>query len=64
MGSRKYYFYTKYVTNNYCLVTLHCPKTPFILVGTKTDLRNDADIINRLGAKHQKPITYEEGNII
>jgi len=39
----------------------YCPKTPFILVGTKTDLRNDPQEIEKLAKKKQKPITTEEG---
>jgi len=35
-------------------ITHHCQKTPFLLVGTQIDLRDD-------GATVEKPITYEEG---
>lgn len=40
----------------------YCPKTPFILVGTKIDLRNNKDEIEKLLKKKEKPITYEEGS--
>ncbi|KAK7161071.1 hypothetical protein R3I94_003907 [Phoxinus phoxinus] len=39
----------------------HCPNTPFILVGTKLDLRDDKDTIERLGKMKMTPITYTEG---
>lgn len=42
-------------------VSHHCPKAPFIIIGTKLDKREDPSIIKELAAKNQKPITYEEG---
>ena len=39
----------------------YCPKTPFILVGTKVDLRNDIAEIEKLAKKKQRPVTREEG---
>eukprot|EP01120_Amphizonella_sp_Union-15-10_P005690 TRINITY_DN171_c0_g1_i2.p1 TRINITY_DN171_c0_g1~~TRINITY_DN171_c0_g1_i2.p1 ORF type:complete len:218 (+),score=46.87 TRINITY_DN171_c0_g1_i2:1-654(+) len=42
-------------------VTHHCPNAPLILVGTKLDLRDDQETINKLAAKKQAPITYEQG---
>eukprot|EP01130_Rhizamoeba_saxonica_P011636 TRINITY_DN4839_c0_g1_i1.p1 TRINITY_DN4839_c0_g1~~TRINITY_DN4839_c0_g1_i1.p1 ORF type:complete len:198 (-),score=57.82 TRINITY_DN4839_c0_g1_i1:64-657(-) len=42
-------------------VTHHCPNTPIILVGTKVDLREDQNTIDKLSAKKQAPITYENG---
>jgi len=38
-----------------------CPGTPFILVGTKIDLRDDPVVIERLSNKKLKPITEYEG---
>ena len=38
----------------------YCPYTPFILVGTKIDLRNNRDEIEKLAKKKEKPVTYEE----
>jgi Ras-related C3 botulinum toxin substrate 1 len=38
----------------------HCPGTPFLVVGTKTDLRGDADTIARIAEKGLKPITDEQ----
>lgn len=32
-------------------ITHHCPSVPFLLVGLKTDLREDADTIERLKSK-------------
>lgn len=43
-------------------ITHHMPGTPWILVGTKTDLRDDPNIIAQMHAKHQRgPIEYAEG---
>eukprot|EP01130_Rhizamoeba_saxonica_P011637 TRINITY_DN4839_c0_g1_i2.p1 TRINITY_DN4839_c0_g1~~TRINITY_DN4839_c0_g1_i2.p1 ORF type:complete len:198 (-),score=47.42 TRINITY_DN4839_c0_g1_i2:287-880(-) len=42
-------------------VTHHCPNTPIILVGTKVDLREDQNTIDKLSAKKQAPVTYENG---
>ena len=42
-------------------VTHFCPTTPYILVGTKTDLRSDPQTIENLHKKQQKPITTAEG---
>ena len=40
-------------------ITHHCPKTPFLLVGTQVDLRDDAGTIEKLIKNKQKPITVE-----
>jgi Ras-related C3 botulinum toxin substrate 1 len=42
-------------------VSHHCPNTPIILVGTKLDLRDDRETIERLREKGLAPITYEQG---
>ena len=42
-------------------LTHHCPGVPVVLVGTKTDLRNDPDTLERLKGKRQEPISREEG---
>lgn len=41
-------------------ITHHCPKTPFLLVGTQVDLRDDATTIEKLAKNRQKPITVEQ----
>ena len=38
----------------------HCPNTPIILVGTKLDLREDKDTIEKLKEKKLAPITYPQ----
>jgi GTPase SAR1 family protein len=38
-----------------------CPGTPFILVGTKIDLRNDPEVIKKLAEKQKAPISIKEG---
>lgn len=42
-------------------VSHHCPNTPIILVGTKLDLREDRETIERLKEKGLTPITFEQG---
>ena len=39
----------------------HAPGVPFILVGTKLDLRQDSETIKKLAEKRQQPITFEQG---
>ncbi|XP_049851633.1 ras-related C3 botulinum toxin substrate 1-like [Schistocerca gregaria] len=39
----------------------HCPDTPYVLVGTKCDLRDDANILRHLSEKGEKPISHENG---
>ncbi|KAH3766952.1 Rac1A protein [Pelomyxa schiedti] len=41
-------------------ISHHCPKTPCLLVGTKTDLRDDREARERAKIK-ATPITYEQG---
>uniref|UniRef100_A0A5F4VVQ0 Cell division control protein 42 homolog n=1 Tax=Callithrix jacchus TaxID=9483 RepID=A0A5F4VVQ0_CALJA len=40
-------------------ITHHCPKTPFLLVGTQIDLRDDPSTIEKLAKNKQKPISPE-----
>ncbi|CCG21024.1 Rac1 G-protein [Candida orthopsilosis Co 90-125] len=41
----------------------HCPKDVLVLlIGTKTDLRDDPHALDELSAKGVKPITEEQGN--
>jgi len=39
----------------------HAPEVPFILVGTKLDLRNNQDAIKQLEAKRQVPVSKAQG---
>ena len=41
-------------------VSHHCPNTPIILVGTKLDLREDRETIERLREKGLAPISFEQ----
>ena len=43
-------------------ITHHCPKTPFLLVGTQVDLRDDAGTIEKLSKNKQKAITPDMGD--
>lgn len=40
----------------------HNPSTPFMLVGTKIDLRQDGETLQQLTSNHLSPITYDQGN--
>jgi Ras-related C3 botulinum toxin substrate 1 len=42
-------------------VSHYCPNAPIILVGTKVDLREDADTLERLASKRLVPVTFEHG---
>jgi len=42
-------------------ISHHCPYTPFILVGTQIDLRDDPTSVAKLAKMKQKPITTEQG---
>ncbi len=39
----------------------HCPNVPFLLAGTKLDMRDDPTTIANLKARNQAPITYQQG---
>ena len=45
-------------------ITHHCPTVPIVLVGTKIDLRSDADSISRLSARGGGPISIEQGEAL
>uniref|UniRef100_A0A915JLR8 Uncharacterized protein n=1 Tax=Romanomermis culicivorax TaxID=13658 RepID=A0A915JLR8_ROMCU len=42
-------------------VSHHCRNTPIILVGTKSDLRDDKDTIERMKQRHISPIAFAQG---
>lgn len=42
----------------------HCPNTPIILVGTKLDLREDKETIEKLKERKTAPITYPQGLVM
>lgn len=42
-------------------LSYHCPNTPIILVGTKLDIRDSKDIIEKLKEKGLAPINYRQG---
>ena len=39
----------------------HCPNTPVVLVGTKSDLRDDQKALKSLSAKGKCPVSIERG---
>ena len=40
----------------------HCPTTPYLLVGTQCDLRDDSVMIEQLARNKQRPVTKQEGD--
>ena len=42
-------------------ITHHCPRTPFLLVGTQVDLREDATTVEKLAKNRQRPIVQDMG---
>ena len=42
-------------------ISHHCPNTPVILVGTKLDLRDDKETIEKLKQRRVAPISYSQG---
>ena len=43
-------------------VRLHCQNVPIVLVGTKVDLRDNIETIEKLSEKRSEPITYPQGS--
>ncbi|XP_034563835.1 rho-related GTP-binding protein RhoG-like [Notolabrus celidotus] len=39
----------------------HCPEVPILLVGTKSDLRNDQEVFEKLKGQNQRTVTREQG---
>ena len=54
----KFLFYWQWVPE----ITHHKAGTPFLLVGTQMDLRNDQQTIQKLAKNKQRPITTEQGD--
>ncbi|XP_036420444.1 rho-related GTP-binding protein RhoG-like [Colossoma macropomum] len=42
-------------------VSQHCREVPFLLVGTKKDLRGDREILKKLKEKNLTPVTKQQG---
>jgi Ras-related C3 botulinum toxin substrate 1 len=42
-------------------VSHHCPNVPILLVGTKLDLREDKEHVQRLNEKTLSPVTFKDG---
>ncbi|KAG2212363.1 hypothetical protein INT47_001724 [Mucor saturninus] len=51
-------------TKWYPEISHHAPNIPIILVGTKLDLREDRDTIERLREKRMAPISYAQGLVM
>ncbi|KIH61501.1 Ras family protein, partial [Ancylostoma duodenale] len=52
------------VNFRYPEVSHHCPTTPIILVGTKADLREDRETIERLRERRLTPISQTQGLVM
>jgi len=39
-----------------------CPDVPYLLIGTKLDVRNDATVLEKLRGANQQPITTQKGD--
>ncbi|KAJ8100022.1 P-loop containing nucleoside triphosphate hydrolase protein [Lipomyces tetrasporus] len=48
-------------TKWYPEISHHAPNTPVILVGTKLDLRENKEVVDKLREKRMAPITYPQG---
>ncbi|XP_005933832.1 cdc42 homolog [Haplochromis burtoni] len=42
-------------------IACHCPGTPFLLVGTKVDLRDDRYTLEMLGKENEQVVTFKDG---
>uniref|UniRef100_A0A3B4AKH8 Ras homolog family member V n=1 Tax=Periophthalmus magnuspinnatus TaxID=409849 RepID=A0A3B4AKH8_9GOBI len=42
-------------------INLNCPKAPILLVGTKSDLRNNKEVLEKLKEKHLSTINQQQG---
>ncbi len=45
-------------------ISHHCPEAAVLLVGTKIDLRDDREMIDKLREKGLKPVTRDEGEAL
>ncbi|XP_075888191.1 ras homolog family member Gb [Nelusetta ayraudi] len=45
-------------------VSHHCPGVPILLVGTKSDLRNDSDTQRKLKEQNQTPVSHHQGTAL
>uniref|UniRef100_A0A674AEV2 Cell division control protein 42 homolog n=1 Tax=Salmo trutta TaxID=8032 RepID=A0A674AEV2_SALTR len=43
-------------------ISHHCPRTPFLLVGTQMDLRDDSNTVEKLAKNKQRPLAPESGD--
>lgn len=42
-------------------ISHHCPRTPFLLVGTQVDLRDDGNTLEKLAKNKQRALTSDSG---
>ena len=48
-------------TKWYPEITYHAPNVPYLVVGTKTDLRDDKETVSRLAERKLQPMTRAQG---
>ena len=49
------------VSKWYPEISHHCPNAPVLLVGTKTDLRDDKETVEELRTRGKEPLTVTQG---
>ncbi|CAF90636.1 unnamed protein product, partial [Tetraodon nigroviridis] len=54
-------FPSEYVPTWVPEISHHCPRTPFLLVGTQVDLREDGSTIEKLAKNKQRPLYPDSG---
>jgi len=42
----------------------YCPNAPFVLVGLKSDLREDSAMLKRLSERNMEPVTVQMGHLL
>ena len=52
-----YFLYFQWVPE----ILHHCQKTPFLLVGTQVDLREDTATLDKLAKNKHRPVSHEQG---
>uniref|UniRef100_A0A3P8Z071 Cell division control protein 42 homolog n=1 Tax=Esox lucius TaxID=8010 RepID=A0A3P8Z071_ESOLU len=55
-------FPSEYVPTWVPEISHHCPRTPFLLVGTQMDLRDDSNTVEKLAKNKQRPLAPESGD--
>ncbi len=54
-------FFTDNIQDKWHPEVTHYSKAPLLLVGTKSDLRDDKDVVATLARRKREPVTYAQG---